>query len=214
MEPSVVGGGSAGYYEAQALIAVAAAEKSFSATIRALPAHERQRILAEVSAGIAANRSAFAATIVAEAGKPLRAALTEVDRAVFTFRVAAEEAVRQGGEVLPLDLLPGTEGRWGMMRRFPIGPVLAITPFNFPLNLVAHKLAPAIAAGCPVVLKPAPQTPLERSGAREADYRGGMAAGGSLRAADGQRGRATADRGRRAAFECSVLPAVRGSGGI
>jgi len=144
---------------AQALIAVAAAQKSFSAT-RVLPAHERQRILALVSAGIAAKRSEFAATIVAEAGKPLKAALAEVDRAVFTFKVASEEAGREGGEVLPLDLLPGTEGRFGLMRRFPVGPVLAITPFNFPLNLVAHKLAPAIAAGCPVLLKPAPQTPL------------------------------------------------------
>ncbi len=144
---------------AEALIAVAAAEKSF-ATTRSLPAHERQRILAAVSAGITAKRSEFAATIVAEAGKPLKAALAEVDRAVFTFKVASEEAGREGGEVLPLDLLPGTEGRFGLVRRFPVGPVLAITPFNFPLNLVAHKLAPAIAAGCPVLLKPAPQTPL------------------------------------------------------
>jgi acyl-CoA reductase-like NAD-dependent aldehyde dehydrogenase len=144
---------------AQALIAVAGAEKSFSAT-RSLPAHERQRILAEVSAAIAARRAEFAATIVAEAGKPLKAAQSEVDRAAFTFKTASEEAGRECGEVLPLDLLPGTEGRFGLLRRFPVGPVLAITPFNFPLNLVAHKLAPAIAAGCPVVLKPAPQTPL------------------------------------------------------
>ncbi len=128
--------------------------------IRAIPAYERQRILSTVSARLISDRAGFAATIVAEAGKPLRAALAEVDRAAFTFRIAAEEAVRQGGEVLPLDLLPGSEGRWGIVRRFPIGPILAITPFNFPLNLVAHKLAPAIAAGCPVLLKPAPQTPL------------------------------------------------------
>src|SRR6202023_475070 len=95
-----------------------------------------------------------------EAGKPLKAARIEVDRAIFTFNVAGEEAVRVGGEYLPLDWQASTAGRWGIVRRFPIGPIAAITPFNFPLNLVAHKVAPAIAAGCAVVLKPAPQTPL------------------------------------------------------
>jgi acyl-CoA reductase-like NAD-dependent aldehyde dehydrogenase len=84
----------------------------------------------------------------------------EVDRAVFTFRVAAEESVRIGGEWLPLDWRPGWAGRSAILRRFPLGPVAAITPFNFPLNLVAHKVAPAIAAGCSMVLKPAPKTPL------------------------------------------------------
>jgi acyl-CoA reductase-like NAD-dependent aldehyde dehydrogenase len=78
---------------------------------------------------------------------------------VLTFKTAAEEAARLGGESLPLDLTEGNEGRWGLVQRFPVGPILAITPFNFPLNLVAHKLAPAIAAGCPILLKPAPQTP-------------------------------------------------------
>ena len=82
-----------------------------------------------------------------------------MDRAVLTFKTAAEEAVRSGGESIPLDLTEGNEGRWGLVQRFGIGPVLAITPFNFPLNLVAHKVAPAIAAGCPVMVKPAPQTP-------------------------------------------------------
>jgi acyl-CoA reductase-like NAD-dependent aldehyde dehydrogenase len=82
-----------------------------------------------------------------------------VDRAVLTFKTAAEEAARTGGESIPLDLTEGNEGRWGLVQRFPVGPVLAITPFNFPLNLVAHKLAPALAAGCPLILKPAPQTP-------------------------------------------------------
>jgi acyl-CoA reductase-like NAD-dependent aldehyde dehydrogenase len=82
-----------------------------------------------------------------------------VDRAVLTFKTAAEEAARLGGESLPLDLTEGNEGRWGLVQRFPVGPILAVTPFNFPLNLVAHKLAPAIAAGCPILLKPAPQTP-------------------------------------------------------
>jgi acyl-CoA reductase-like NAD-dependent aldehyde dehydrogenase len=89
----------------------------------------------------------------------LRLAQVEVDRAVITFKTAAEEAARLGGESLPLDLNEGNENRWGLVQRFPVGPVLAITPFNFPLNLVAHKVAPAMAAGCPVILKPAPQTP-------------------------------------------------------
>jgi acyl-CoA reductase-like NAD-dependent aldehyde dehydrogenase len=78
---------------------------------------------------------------------------------VLTFKTAAEEAARLGGESIPLDLTEGNEGRWGLVQRFPVGPVLAITPFNFPLNLVAHKVAPALAAGCPVILKPASQTP-------------------------------------------------------
>jgi acyl-CoA reductase-like NAD-dependent aldehyde dehydrogenase len=133
-------------------------EGSFAVT-RRLPAHERKRILLEVAAKIAAQKDDLAKLIVAEAGKPWKAARVEVERAVLTFTTAAEEAARMGGEVLPLDLLNGNEGRWGMVRRFPAGPVFAITPFNFPLNLVAHKLAPAVAVGCPVLLKPAPQTP-------------------------------------------------------
>jgi glyceraldehyde-3-phosphate dehydrogenase (NADP+) len=95
-----------------------------------------------------------------EAGKPIRAARTEVERAIFTFTVAAEESTRIYGEYLPLDWQEYTAGRWGIVRRFPLGPIAGITPFNFPLNLVAHKVAPAIAAGCSIVLKPAPQTPL------------------------------------------------------
>ena len=105
------------------------------------------------------QKERFAQLIVAEAGKPVRTARIEVERAILTFKTAAEEAIRLGGESIPLDLTEGNEGRWGLVQRFPVGPVLAITPFNFPLMLVAHKLAPAIAAGCPVVLKPAPQTP-------------------------------------------------------
>ena len=89
----------------------------------------------------------------------LRLARAEVDRAILTFKTAAEEVTRLGGETIPLDLTEGNEGRWGLVQRFPVGPVLAITPSNFPLNLVAHKLAPAMAAGCPIILKPAPQTP-------------------------------------------------------
>jgi len=142
-----------------AVEAVRLLDRAFAAT-RKLASYERKQILEKVAASVAAAKDELAQLIVAEAGKPLKAALVEVDRAILTFTTAAEEAVREGGEVLPLDLLKGSEGRWGMVRRFPAGPVFAITPFNFPLNLVAHKLAPAIAAGCPVLLKPAPQTPL------------------------------------------------------
>ncbi|MGA2536693.1 MAG: aldehyde dehydrogenase family protein [Terracidiphilus sp.] len=126
---------------------------------RALPRWKRREILEDVASALIEQKERFAKLIVAEAGKPLRLARAEVDRAVLTFKTAAEEAARLGGESLPLDLTEGNEGRWGLVQRFPVGPVLAITPFNFPLNLVAHKLAPAMAAGCPIVLKPAPQTP-------------------------------------------------------
>jgi acyl-CoA reductase-like NAD-dependent aldehyde dehydrogenase len=126
---------------------------------RALPRWKRREILEDIAASLIEQKDRFANLIVAEAGKPLRLARTEVDRAVLTFKTAAEEAARLGGETIPLDLTEGNENRWGLVQRFPVGPVLAITPFNFPLNLVAHKLAPAIAAGCPILIKPSPQTP-------------------------------------------------------
>src|SRR5438105_8204223 len=139
--------------------AITAAVKAFGTT-RRLPAFERQRVLRRVAQGIAERKQEFSRTISQEAGKPIKAARTEVERAIFTFNVAAEESTRIYGEYLPLDWQEYTAGRWGMVRRFPLGPIAGITPFNFPLNLVAHKVAPAIAAGCPMVLKPAPQTPL------------------------------------------------------
>lgn len=126
---------------------------------RALPRWKRGEILRAVADALVAQRERFEQLIVAEAGKPIRQARTEVDRSIFTFRTAAEEAVRLGGESIPLDLCEGNEGRWGVVQRFPVGPVLAITPFCFPLNLVAQKLAPAMAAGCPVILKPSPLAP-------------------------------------------------------
>jgi acyl-CoA reductase-like NAD-dependent aldehyde dehydrogenase len=128
--------------------------------MRRLPAYERGRILREISSGIKARREEIGRILTQESGKPIRDALVEVDRAVLTFRLGAEEAERIGGEVLPLDLNPASRGRVGITRRFPIGPVAAISPFNFPLNLAAHKLSPAIAAGCPVVLKPPSKDPL------------------------------------------------------
>lgn len=139
--------------------AITAAVQGFEAT-RKLPTYERQRVLRAVAGALAERKEEFARTIAQEAGKPLKAARVEAERAVLTFTVAAEEAGRIYGEWLPLDLQETTAGRWGMVRRFALGAVGAITPFNFPLNLVAHKVAPAMACGCSLVLKPAPQTPL------------------------------------------------------
>ena len=145
--------------EAQYEEAVTAAVAAFEET-RRLPAYERGRILRAISGGIAARREELGALICREAGKPIRDALVEVDRAALTFRLGAEEAERLVGETIPLDLMPASRGRVGITRRFPLGPVAAISPFNFPLNLAAHKLSPAIAAGCSVVLKPPSKDPL------------------------------------------------------
>ncbi|MBV9574902.1 MAG: aldehyde dehydrogenase family protein [Acidobacteriales bacterium] len=139
--------------------AIAAAVKAFGTT-RRLPAFERQRVLRRVAQNIQERKEEFAHTMALEAGKPIKAARTEVERAIFTFSVAAEESTRIPGEYLSLDWQEYTAGRWGIVRRFPLGPIAGITPFNFPLNLVAHKVAPAIASGCSMVLKPAPQTPM------------------------------------------------------
>ena len=139
--------------------AIGAATRAFDDT-RKMPACERQRILQTVSAAVAARREELARVLVLEAGKPIKAARAEVERAIFTFSLAAEESTRIVGEWLPLDLQAATAGRWAIVRRFPIGPIASITPFNFPVNLVAHKWGPAIAAGCSIVHKPAPQTPL------------------------------------------------------
>ncbi|HEY7827547.1 MAG TPA: aldehyde dehydrogenase family protein [Candidatus Limnocylindrales bacterium] len=142
-------------YETAVQAAVAAFEQT-----RHLPAFERGAILRAISAGIKARREELGRLIALEAGKPIRDALTEVDRASLTFRLGAEEAERMVGEVIPLDLMASSRGRLGITRRFPIGPIAAISPFNFPLNLAAHKLAPAIAAGCSIVLKPPSKDPL------------------------------------------------------
>jgi acyl-CoA reductase-like NAD-dependent aldehyde dehydrogenase len=145
--------------EAQYEEAVEAAVRAFEVT-RKLPAYERGRMLREISAGIRDRREELGALIALEAGKPIRDALVEVDRAVLTFRLGAEEAERMTGELIPLDLMPSSKDRVGITRRFPIGPIAAISPFNFPLNLAAHKLSPAIASGNPIVLKPPSKDPL------------------------------------------------------
>jgi acyl-CoA reductase-like NAD-dependent aldehyde dehydrogenase len=139
--------------------AIAAAVKAFGTT-RRLPAFERQRVLRRIATGMQERKEEFSRILAQEAGKPIKTARIEVERAIFTFNIAAEETVRGYGEYLPLDWQQSTAGRWGIVRRFPLGPIAGISPFNFPLNLVAHKVAPAMAAGCSMVLKPAPQTPL------------------------------------------------------
>ncbi|MDP3967842.1 MAG: aldehyde dehydrogenase family protein [Nocardioides sp.] len=120
----------------------------------------RARALDHVSAQLARRRQEIAEVITSESGKPIRWAQAEVQRSVATFRIAAEETRRFSGELMRLDTEEGYEGRLALVRRFSRGPVLAIAPFNFPLNLVAHKVAPAIAVGAPVIIKPAPTTPL------------------------------------------------------
>jgi len=139
--------------------AIAAAAGS-AARMRALSPTDRSVILTAVSDRIRASTDSLAELIALEGGKPLKAARVEVERAIFTFALAAEEAKVEHEQHIDVRLPLPANSRQGRIRWFPAGPIAAITPFNFPLNLVAHKLAPAIAVGCPVVLKPAPQTPL------------------------------------------------------
>jgi len=124
-----------------------------------LPAWQRAAVLDKAAQLLAARRDEFAEIIAREAAKPITTARVEAERAVGTFQFAAAEARTLAGDVVPLDAIASGEGKVGFTMRVPIGVVGAISPFNFPLNLVAHKVAPAIAAGCPVVLKPASQTP-------------------------------------------------------
>ncbi len=128
--------------------------------MRRLSSLERSRALHHIEGGLRARREEIARIITSESGKPIKDALGEVDRAILTFKLGAEEAERITGETIPLDLNPASKGRIGITRRFPVGPVAAISPFNFPLNLAAHKIAPAIAAGCSIVLKPPSRDPL------------------------------------------------------
>ncbi|QYR20961.1 aldehyde dehydrogenase family protein [Paenibacillus sp. sptzw28] len=141
-------------------------ERAIEAAVRAksvmrkLPAHRRAGILERLSVLLDQRREEAARIIALEAAKPLKTALAEVDRTVQTYKFASEEAKRIHGETIPLDAAPGGEGRFAYTIREPIGVVGAITPFNFPMNLVAHKVGPAIASGNTIVLKPAEQTPL------------------------------------------------------
>jgi len=133
--------------------------RAFEST-RKMAVYERSEKLLQVVYGIREHQEEFARILCAEAGKPITSARQEVSRAILTFTDASEEAKRIGGEYMPLDYEPGSKGRWGLVRHFPIGPILGISPFNFPLNLIAHKIAPALASGNTMILKPASQTPL------------------------------------------------------
>jgi acyl-CoA reductase-like NAD-dependent aldehyde dehydrogenase len=139
--------------------AIEAAAQSFE-VLRTMPTYDRVALLSEFARRMRERRDEVAQMITAESGKPIKDAEVEADRGVFTIETAAEEAKRIGGEVMPLDLLPSSKGRFGIVRRFPIGPIAGISPFNFPLNLALHKLAPALASGNPIVLKPPSRDPL------------------------------------------------------
>jgi len=144
---------------ARAELAIAAAVRAFEKT-RRLPSFEKKRLLQRISTAVEAESDSFAELIAREAGKPISLARGEGKRAVSTLELGAEEAARMGGEVMPLDLNETSAGFAGGYTRVPAGPVIAMAPFNFPLNLVCHKLAPALASGCSIVLKPPPQAPL------------------------------------------------------
>ncbi len=136
--------------------AVETAHKAFEKT-KELSSGERAEVLEKISSEIEKRQKELAESIALGAGKPIKSSRVEVSRAVNTFKIAAEEAKRIEGEIIPLDLIPQTEKRWGFVRRFPIGVIAGITPFNFPLNLVAHKVAPALASGNSFVSRPASQ---------------------------------------------------------
>jgi acyl-CoA reductase-like NAD-dependent aldehyde dehydrogenase len=153
-----------------------AAVSGFEA-MRKMPTFERAAALRRISAGIDERRDELAALITRESGKSIRDARVEAERGVLVFRLAAEEAERMGGETMPLDIGPAHVGRSGVTRRFPIGPVAGISPFNFPLNLAAHKVAPAIAAGCSILLKPPSRDPLTMLTVAEIIHAAGLPAG-------------------------------------
>ena len=127
---------------------------------REMPAYARAAALRQVADGLEAARAELARTLALEAGKPISQAKLELDRTMFVFRDAAEEATRIDGQVLPADVVPSAKGRIALTRRFPLAPVVGITPFNFPILLAAHKIAPAMACGATITVKPPPQDPL------------------------------------------------------
>lgn len=154
-----VAGTAAAASSADYLVAIEKAHAAFAAT-RELTAYEREAACLKIAALLEARHEEFAHTMTLELGKAIKDSRAEVSRAVGVFRTSAEEAKRVGGELIDLDWQRGSEGRLGLLRRFPRGVIGAITPFNFPLNLVAHKIGPALASGNCIVLKPATKTPL------------------------------------------------------
>lgn len=139
--------------------AITTAEQAFE-KLKTLPSFQIERILLEIAEGLKTDRRRLAEVLALEACKPIKYALSEIDRSIQTFRVAAQEALRPPGEYMTIDWTPAGENKEAWIKYFPIGPVSGISPFNFPMNLAAHKIAPAIAARCPIVLKPATSTPL------------------------------------------------------
>jgi acyl-CoA reductase-like NAD-dependent aldehyde dehydrogenase len=158
----------------EAKAAIDAAERAMQ---NPLPANERAEILSRVADALAARADEAARLISAEAGKPMKAARVEAARAVSTYTMSAVEARKLAGEVVPMDASQAGVGKLAFTQRVPIGVVGAISPFNFPLNLVAHKIAPALAAGCAVVLKPATQTPLSALFLAELELEAGLPPG-------------------------------------
>jgi acyl-CoA reductase-like NAD-dependent aldehyde dehydrogenase len=158
--------------------AAVAANADAAEACRRMPAFERAACLRRVGEGITGRREEFATTLAREAGKPIGQARLEIDRAIFVFLDGAEEATRIGGEVLPLDVVPAGTARIGLTRRFPLSPIAAITPFNFPVLLAAHKVAPAMACGASLTLKPPPQDPLTTEMLGEVVAASGYPAGG------------------------------------
>jgi len=146
--------------DASAIDRAIAAADAAAEPMRKMPAYKRQDVLNHCVKRFEERFEELAEALCIEAGKPIKDARGEVTRLIDTFRIAAEEAVRINGEVIPMDITARAEGYTGMWKRVPIGPCSFISPFNFPLNLAANKVAPAIAAGCPFVLKPASLTPI------------------------------------------------------
>jgi acyl-CoA reductase-like NAD-dependent aldehyde dehydrogenase len=145
---------------------------------RRVPAYERAACLRRIADGLQARLSEFAELLAREAGKPITQARLEIERSLFVFRDGAEEATRIGGDVIPLDVMAAGKGRIGLTRRVPLSPIGAITPFNFPVLLAAHKIAPAIACGASLTLKPPPQDPLTTLRLGEIIAASGYPAGG------------------------------------
>jgi len=159
---------------AETRAAIDAAERALESP---LPAHKRAEILVRVAGAIGRRHEEVARTICEEAGKPIKTARVEASRAMSTYTFAAVEARKLAGEMIPMDAAQAGEGKLGFTLRRPIGVVGAISPFNFPCNLVAHKIAPALAAGCPVVLKPASATPLSALLLAELEQEAGLPEG-------------------------------------
>jgi len=163
---------------AEDMDAAVAANVAAADACRRMPAYERATCLRRIADGLEQQRDSFAELMAREAGKPVAQAKLEIDRGIFVLRDGAEEATRIEGEILPLDVMAHGAGRIGLVRRFPRSPIAAITPFNFPVLLAAHKIAPAIACGATLTLKPPPQDPLTTLKLGELVAASGYPAGG------------------------------------